>query len=481
MKIMDRFLRYVEQHPDAVFIESSDQVLTYSQFYKQLKLRANELVSMTDGRRCIVGFNATRSINAIISMLSIVEAGCIYFPTTNDEKDWKGVDPEFFIKDVGRHDYIIDRINSSSGKSLPSGLEACAYVLKTSGTTGSPKSVFCPYSGIERLVIDNGYLDFNSDDSTLLISPLTFDASTFEIWSAVLNGLRLVIYDDEVVDLNKLESKIIEHNVTILWLTSALFHLAVRLRINIFSSLRVVLSGGDVIDPSSVNDLLGKYQHLTFINGYGPTENTTFTACKVITSEDIPLNSMPIGTLINGTWGMVLDKDNNEVGPNITGELVVGGRGLACKILIDGKESGKLQKLPGADNVLCYRTGDLTYKNDHGELFFVGRMDSEIKRNGYRINLTDLAKRIGDVINVTPVCCLFLRENGNPLLVAVIQRSTEDRAIDRYQRELRRDLKLYELPDMLFEVEQFPFNKNGKVDLKKLKEDVNGKLKHRCG
>ncbi len=481
MTILDRFFRYVDQYPDAIFIESSDQSFTYRQFHKQLKIRANLILSKTNGRRCIVGFNAARSINAIINMLSIVEAGCIYFPTTNDEGDWKGVDPEFFINDIGLHDANIERAESFSGGSVPSGLEGCAYVLKTSGTTGSPKSVFCPYSGIERLVVDNGYLDFNRDDSTLLISPLTFDASTFEVWSAVLNGLRLVVYDDEVVDLNKLERMIIDHNVKILWLTSALFHLAVRFRVNIFSNLRVVLSGGDVIDPGSVNELLDKHKHLTFINGYGPTENTTFTACKVIKAEDIPLNSMPIGTLINGTWGMVLGTDNKEVGPDIIGELVVGGQGLACRILVDGKDSGKLQQFPGSENVICYRTGDLAYRNDHGELFFVGRMDSEIKRNGYRVNLTGLASRISNVINVTPVYCFFFRGKGSDQLVAAIQSSTGEVCIEKYQKKLRRSLKQYELPDILYEVKQFPFNKNGKIDLNKLKEDINGKLKHRCG
>lgn len=479
MRILDRFYRYADKYPDAVFIESSGQALTYRQFCNQLKIRSDQILSITHGRRCIVGFNSVRSIDSIISMLSIVEAGCIYFPTTNDETDWKGVDPELFINNVCLYDTAVEKTKSFNSTSAPSGLSGCAYVLKTSGTTGSPKSVFCPYSGIERLVVDNGYLDFKKNDSTLLISPLTFDASTFEVWAAVLNGLRLVVYEDDAIDLNKLESTINDHNVKILWLTSALFHLAVRFRINIFSNLRVVLSGGDVIDHGSVNNLLDTHRHLIFINGYGPTENTTFTACKVIKAEDIPLNSMPIGTLINGTWGVVLGADNKEVRPETVGELVVGGEGLACKILVDGNDSGKIQRLPGSEDVTCYRTGDQVYSNDQGELFFVGRMDSEIKRNGFRVNLTGLGNRISDVIDVTPVFCVFVKNKGSGQLVAAIQYSSEEGRIDKYQKKLRRTLKKYELPDLLIEVKQFPFNKNGKVDLNKLKEDISEKLKHR--
>jgi acyl-CoA synthetase (AMP-forming)/AMP-acid ligase II len=108
-------------------------------------------------------------------------------------------------------------------------------------------------------------------------------------------------------------------------------------------------------------------------------------------------------------------------------------------------------------------------------------MDSEIKRNGYRVNLTGLASRISNVINVTPVHCFFFREKGSDQLVAAIQSSSGEVCIEKYQKKLRRSLKQYELPDILYEVKQFPFNKNGKIDLNKLKEDINGKLKHRCG
>lgn len=472
--MLTEFFRFCAQNEARYFIETSRVSVTYGQFAKMVDDRVRHIKNVTQGRRCIIGFDSARSINSVISIVSIIEAGGIYFPTTNSEEDWEGVDPELFINHVDDFDCSIVPTKNYKISALPNGLDDCAYVLKTSGTTGSPKSVFCPLAGIERLVLDNGFLELRADDSILAMSPLTFDASTFEIWTAILGGIRLVIYDHNEVDLNLLMELINSHGIKILWLTSALFHLAIRHRVEMFANVRVVLAGGDVINPNAVNQMISAYPNLLFINGYGPTENTTFTACKQISYKDLPITSLPIGKLIKGTWGCVLDENNAEVPRGATGELVVGGKGLACKILVNGCDSGRIRPFPGQETLNCYWTGDLVYENECKELVFVGRVDNEVKRNGFRVNLTDLSNRISEVLELAPVHCFFENNNNTQQLIAVIPESPDFDAMDFFRKKLRRKLKKYEVPDMLVQVESFPISKNGKVDVNKLKESLSG-------
>jgi non-ribosomal peptide synthetase component F len=207
--------------------------------------------------------------------------------------------------------------------------ETAAYVMFTSGTTAEPKGVVVPHRAVARLVLDSNYITITPEDRILQHSTPSFDASTFEIWGALLNGANLVLYTSPVLDPNLLKRHIRDDGITIMWLTAAVFHLFVQDCIDALRPLKVLLAGGDVLRPEVVRAALEQIDGLTLINGYGPTENTTFTCCHVMTRANPPGDSVPIGAPITGTEVFILDDDRRPVVPGRIGELYTAGRGVA--------------------------------------------------------------------------------------------------------------------------------------------------------
>src|SRR5262249_48432004 len=211
---------------------------------------------------------------------------------------------------------------------VPADPEAPAYIVFTSGTSGPPKGVVAPHRGVTRLVLDTNYISIGKDDKLLLLSPLTFDASTFEIWGALLNGATLVVYPEPVFDPGVLKGTIRDENVSILFLTTALFHLIVRRAIDSLEGLSVLFAGGEVNRPDAVKGLFERYPSIAFIAVYGPTENTTFTTFHPMRAGCAIGDTIPIGRPISGTTVRILDADRREVARGEIGELYTGGLGL---------------------------------------------------------------------------------------------------------------------------------------------------------
>ncbi|MCP4155224.1 MAG: amino acid adenylation domain-containing protein, partial [bacterium] len=203
-----------------------------------------------------------------------------------------------------------------------------AYVIYTSGTTGKPKAVVIAHRSVVRLVANTNYLDFNRYDRLLQTGALSFDASTFEIWGALENGLTLYMESKEnILSNNKLKEIVSKYGIDVLWMTSALFNYHVQEDISIFEGIKHLLVGGDVVSPGTVNRLRKKYHGIRVTNGYGPTENTTFsTSLKV---EKDYLDKIPIGKPISNSTAYIVNKNNRLCPIGVPGELLVGGDGLA--------------------------------------------------------------------------------------------------------------------------------------------------------
>ena len=207
--------------------------------------------------------------------------------------------------------------------------EQLAYVMYTSGSTGRPKGVAVVHRGIVRLVKETDYVNLSPDEVFLQFAPISFDASTFEIWGALLNGARLVIFPSHLPSLQELGKVLKRYGVTTLWLTAGLFHQMVTNHLEGLKPVRQLLAGGDVLSAPLVKKALTELKGCRLINGYGPTENTTFTCCHVMTDPQQVEDSVPIGRPIANTQVYILDDHQQPVPIGVVGELYIGGDGLA--------------------------------------------------------------------------------------------------------------------------------------------------------
>ena len=270
------------------------------------------------------------------------------------------------------------------------GANDLAYVMYTSGSTGSPKGVMIPHRGIVRLVSGCNFVGLGPDEVILHLAPLSFDASTFELWGALLNGGKLVIVPAPHPSLDDIAEAIRVNGVTTLWLTAGLFHLMVESRLDGLQPLRQLIVGGDVLSPPHIAKALKALPSCRIINGYGPTENTTFTCCYTIPQNPPPSGPIPIGSAIQNTTVYVLDADRRPVPVGEEGELYAGGAGVALGYLNQPELTAEKfieDAFAPQTGARLYRTGDRVRQRPDGIIEFLGRVDRQIKLSGKRIEL----------------------------------------------------------------------------------------------
>ena len=306
------FSAQAARSPEAVAVVLGEQRLSYAALDARANQLAHHLRGLGVGPEVVVGLCVERSLEMLVGLLGILKAGGAYLP----------LDPSYpparlaFMLEDARAPVLLtqaalrQRIPEHRGPIVE--LDAdwpaiarqpatapgntlhphnTAYVIYTSGSTGTPKGVVVSHHNVVRLVHQANYVDLTADDVFLHLAPLAFDASTFEICVALLNGARLVIYPDGVVDLARLRSVIAQQQVSVLWLTAALFHQVVDEDVEALAGVRQLLAGGDVLSAAHVRRVLEALPGCTPINGYGPTEGTTFSACYAVPDE--PLSRTP--------------------------------------------------------------------------------------------------------------------------------------------------------------------------------------------
>ena len=224
----------------------------------------------------------------------------------------------------------LDKSSTVSAPSRPVHATNPAYVMFTSGSTGRPKAVEVPHRAVVRLVFGQDFARMGAAETWLHMAPTSFDASTLEIWAPLLHGGCCVILEEKVPDPRVLEELIRKESVTSAWITSSLFNLIVDDAPSCLSGLRQILVGGEALSPSHVRRAFDHLPGVRLVNGYGPTENTTFTCCHVIRREDVETGrAIPIGRPIANTTVHVLDSDGRLAPIGVPGELVAGGDGVA--------------------------------------------------------------------------------------------------------------------------------------------------------
>ena len=337
---------------------------------------------------------------------------------------------------------------------------AAAYVMYTSGSTGTPKGVVVPWRGVLRLVQEPDYVRFSPADVILHAAPLGFDASTFEIWGALLNGAQLAIVPDSVPSLDTIAGALDRYGVTIAWLTSGLFHAMVDARLGALAKLRQLLAGGDVLSPPHVARALAALPDTTLINGYGPTENTTFTCCYHIPRDHAADAPVPIGRPIRGTVVWLLNEQGEPVADGEEGELCAGGDGVALGYL-NRPQATAAAFAPGPDGSPMYRTGDRARRLADGTILFAGRKDRQVKIRGKRVSLDDMEAELLRDPAVREVAIVFESGRATAFVTGQVDASN-------LRRTLLARLPEHMVPAVINPLGAMPLTRNGKLDRKAL-------------
>ncbi len=495
------FAAQAAERPEAVALVAGEARLSYGELDLHARRLAHRLRSLGVGPEDAVGVALGRSIPTVVTILAIVAAGGVYVPL---DPDLPPARLERLVAEAGLRFAVTGGASMTgrlaglglqtldlSGEDLTRG-EAVAhdaaaagprllYVMYTSGSTGVPKGVAVTHGNVVRLVQDVDYCHFGPDEVFLELAPVAFDASTLEIWGALLNGSRLVIAPDGVLAFSELEQVIRDNGVTTLWLTAGLFHQVVEQRPGALQPLRQLLAGGDILSPEHVRRTLEAAPHCRLINGYGPTENTTFTTCHTVRPADLSgsrAGSVPIGRPIARTRCVVVDRYGMLAAPGVAGELLVGGEGLSRGYLRRPDLTAE-RFVPdpfGEPGERLYRTGDRVRHLPGGELEFLGRIDQQVKLRGFRIEPGEIEAALTAYPQVPGVreAVVVVREDrpGDRRLVAYVTPDAtadgEALEVESLRAWLRDRLPAYMVPADFVVLEELPLTVNGKVDRRAL-------------
>ncbi|MFE4454359.1 amino acid adenylation domain-containing protein [Streptomyces sp. NPDC056796] len=346
-----------------------------------------------------------------------------------------------------------------------------AYVAFTSGSTGEPKGVSVPHRAVIRLTGEPGFVTLGPGERMLRLSPLAFDASTLELWGALLTGATLEVHPAGLASPTELGAFLRERGITVAWLTAGLFRLVEEFAPDSFAGMRRLLTGGDVVPHEHAARALARHPGLAVTNGYGPTENTTFTTTHTVRRPEDIDGPLPIGTPVPGTRVYVLDERRRVVPAGAVGELYAGGAGLADGYLGDEAETARSFGTFSPDVAeRLYRTGDVVRMDGLGRLRFLGRADDQVKLRGYRVELGP----IGDVLTAHPevrdaVVHVTGADSADKRLVAsvVLAPGAETDAV-ALRALLQERLPAYMVPGLWTVGDRLPLTANGKVDLRAL-------------
>ncbi|MGM1050707.1 MAG: amino acid adenylation domain-containing protein, partial [Bacillota bacterium] len=348
-----------------------------------------------------------------------------------------------------------------------------AYVMYTSGSTGRPKGVMVEHGSVVRLVRNTNYIDFNDSTVIMQTGSIGFDASTLEVWGAFLNGGKLILTNIDML-LSSVEFKkcILKWDVNTMWCTSALYNQLIEADVNTFDGLRNLLIGGEKLSEKHVYMLKDHNPSIRLINGYGPTENTTFTTTFEIAKK---YDTIPIGKPISNTQVFIINGDQKLCGIAIPGELCISGAGVARGYLNRPELTAeKFVPNPFIPGERMYRTGDLARWLPDGNIEFMGRIDDQVKIRGFRIELGEIESRLLEVEAIKEAVVTAREdESGDKYLCAYIV-SEKEIPTSRLRSLLSENLPDYMIPSHLVRLERLPLTPNGKVDRKALPEPDGG-------
>jgi amino acid adenylation domain-containing protein len=501
------------QSPDNIALVYGDEALTY----RELNERSNQLARHI--RYCYetqygqpmaadtpIAYCMDRSPAMIVGMLAILKAGGAYVPI---DPDYPGERIAYLLEDTNTALVLCQRHLPEMNAKLPAsklvfvGLEEqlyqvedasrlagyaasgnLAYIIYTSGTTGRPKGVMVGHTAILSLVYNN-YIALWPDDVFAFMSSSVFDAATFEIFTPLLKGLKLVIpqqLKEHISDPLLLKTFLRRNNVSVLWLTKTLLENLFHIDNTVFQGLKYLLTGGEALDKRTINLLINSTARPTHIyNCYGPTESTTFTTVYLLERE-VTASTVPIGRPINNRNTFVLDPDKNPCPIGVAGELYIGGAGLArgywnlpaltAERFVENPLATENDRQYGHSRL--YKTGDIVRWLPDGSLEYIGRNDGQVKIRGFRIEPTEIEQVLTQTEGIKQACVLVKEretESGSVKYLVAYYCSADNTMTNTLLSDrLALVLPEYMRPDFFVKMEAFPLTVNGKLDKKALPE-----------
>ena len=481
--VISLFEEQVKITPNNLAVCFEDKTLTYKELNEKANSLANCLLKNNVKAGDSVALYLDKSLEAIVSILATLKVGACYLPIDVSYPKERIL---FMIKDANAKVFltssdlhfdeelsipkIITDLSSNiynentefvSHNTMPSDL---AYIMYTSGSTGTPKGVMVPNRAIVRLIKNTNFIKFSSGDRILQTGSIAFDASTFEIWGALLNGLELfLLKKTDLLNPTYFSNYIAKNKISSLFLTTSLFNRFCEENPKMFGVLKYLLIGGEALSFKHIKAVREANPDLHIVNGYGPTENTTFSTYYDI--KDMSLDFIPIGfPLANSTCYVV--SNSNTLQPVYTpGELWVGGDGLALGYLNrpDLNDEKFIDNPFGKGKV--YKTGDLVTFLPNGSINYIGRIDNQVKLRGFRIELSGIDAKILSFPGVKESATIIRSGSIYSYIV-----SDDEIKIDKLEKYLRSVLPTFMVPTSIIKLDSFPLNVNGKLDKKKLPE-----------
>jgi amino acid adenylation domain-containing protein len=486
--VQELFEEQARLNPDAVALLFENESLSYRALNERANQIARHLQAQGVAPGKFVGVCLDRSPGLIASLLGVLKAGAAFvpfdakYPKTRLEYLFADSEVRLLITDSRRHahiappgtrtmllDLVQPEISAQSTENLPrtSNGGSIAYMMYTSGSTGNPKGTLIPHRAISRLVKNSDFASFSPEEVFLAFAPVSFDASTFEIWGPLLNGAKLAIYPPEFESVEQFESVLQRYGVTTLWLTAGLFNTIVDRNPKSLAGIKQLLAGGDVLSVAHIRKAQAALPNTKIINGYGPTENTTFTCCYTIPKNWPENRSIPIGTPVSNTEVFILDDGLQRVPIGVPGDLYAGGDGLSLGYWKRPEltERSFLQN-PFDPEKRIYKTGDRARFLEDGSIEFLGRRDGQVKIRGFRIEIGEVEAAFRQLQGVRDLAVVaHPGQNGGKALVAYLVPAGNGQSDPaEFLREVSALLPAHACPSRIVLLDELPLGANGKVN-----------------
>ena len=475
------FRAMVDRQGDAPAVIEDKRIMTFKEFSAMVDMIADSFPDDTKS----VGIVMRHRAEMVASIFAVLKTGAMYVPA----------EPSFptgrirYMMDEAKVDFVLTEMQyeskldgfkqiysdcsicmadpGSSGRIYSQNPDDLAYVLYTSGTTGNPKGVSVTNKNVCHYI--RAFADEfhpGRGDIMLQYSVCSFDIFVEEVFASLLSGAAIAIpSEDDCNDIPSLMEFVRRHGVTILsgfpYLLADLNHLD-----SIPASLRLLISGGDVLRGHHVGNLLDKAE---VYNTYGPSETTvcaSYYRCR--TGKVLEDGTYPIGKPVLGAEIQILDQDGNRVKPGETGEICILGGGVSRGYIGNHDAENKaFEKLP--DGRVMYRSGDLGYYLPDGNIAFLRRKDTQIMIYGKRVEVMEVESRLYQCSGVEQaVVRAFTDEEGLSYMVAYVVPRNTGLKISQVRKELAENLTDFMIPEFIVRMPQIPLNANGKPDLTRM-------------